>query len=829
MYRGVSNNFIFSKFIARCHAPVSTSTSLVVAATFAKDKGMILELSRQEDIHCFYFDCRFVSAFNESECLFFGGDTILKIITIKRICNNEWVNYIYYLQAIHFLITLMKGGDCDQIVLSLHAETELNRMVKNHLSKRTDTNIPHYIYKLFNYHISSTTDVLNLNIRELKEKRKFLANIFTKSNGMLDITRICECFYGAKNVRLILPKDYKLDVTFIESLVEDLYSLKMDETKNMRQLTLDFQQSPSKHNKLLLNGCYNEFQKANWEIQYFEDSIQFIWVKYIAPKSIEKPKQATIKATKRKFIDKHTILCICGFLRRISKVFPTDIQLLITSYYPRLSYNSHNKFNIWFCSWNMSFKNRKFTSANIPRGYNLYVFGIQQAVSDSFFKNVSQQLSSRGFMAKIYFDRTGKTGTGIAVFYPHWIDIEFTSQFSITCGLDSVSDKGASCVLFRLYATTIALLSVNISNETDFETILNTLSASHIASHIVCFGNFDSKLKTDFTANQVFEIMKGRNLTTLWNCDSLSKRIGTGVYKNFYEPIPRPDFCPTFPKEKNTIREQSKECVIPTFCDRLIYYSESSGEYDKSYLYPERAKSTDRCHNYGCITDYFLEAEHIAIYCGLEIRNNSPSNEKKINNIDTISPTTEHKIVLFGASGVGKSALVIRFVTNQFFEEYDPTIYDSYRKRVMVDGKQCLLDILDTAGMEEYCAMQDQWMREGDVFILVYAINSSLTFDDVLQLREKIIRCKDDEEPLIVVVGNKCDREDERQVQKFQGQKLAKQWGDNVHFMETSMYDHTNHKECFYEAVRLIHQANNKYMKMKPNHESKGANFCIIQ
>ena len=58
----------------------------------------------------------------------------------------------------------------------------------------------------------------------------------------------------------------------------------------------------------------------------------------------------------------------------------------------------------------------------------------------------------------------------------------------------------------------------------------------------------------------------------------------------------------------------------------------------------------------------------------------------------------EYKIVVLGSGGVGKSALTIQFVQGFFVDKYDPTIEDSYRKQVVVDGKQCILEILDTAG-----------------------------------------------------------------------------------------------------------------------------------
>ena len=67
-----------------------------------------------------------------------------------------------------------------------------------------------------------------------------------------------------------------------------------------------------------------------------------------------------------------------------------------------------------------------------------------------------------------------------------------------------------------------------------------------------------------------------------------------------------------------------------------------------------------------------------------------------------------YKICVLGDGGVGKTALTIQLCSNHFVEEYDPTIEDSYRKQVAVDGVACLLDIMDTAGQEEYSALRDQ-------------------------------------------------------------------------------------------------------------------------
>jgi len=100
----------------------------------------------------------------------------------------------------------------------------------------------------------------------------------------------------------------------------------------------------------------------------------------------------------------------------------------------------------------------------------------------------------------------------------------------------------------------------------------------------------------------------------------------------------------------------------------------------------------------------------------------------------------EYKITVLGAGGVGKSALTIRLITGTYEANYDPTIEDSYRKQVTIDGQPALMDILDTAGQEEYAALQDQWIREGDGFLIVYAINDQSSFVHAKTIHDKIVK-----------------------------------------------------------------------------------------
>jgi GTPase KRas protein len=185
----------------------------------------------------------------------------------------------------------------------------------------------------------------------------------------------------------------------------------------------------------------------------------------------------------------------------------------------------------------------------------------------------------------------------------------------------------------------------------------------------------------------------------------------------------------------------------------------------------------------------------------------------------------QFKIVVLGGGSVGKSALTIRLVSDHFLSDYDPTIEDSYRKLVTIDGEGAQLDILDTAGQDDFIAMQDQWMREGKGFLLVYAINSQSSFNDVQTLREKVLRTKNSDNVPIVLVGNKCDLPDnERKISKQEGELLAAKW--NVPFFETSAKKKVNNVECFYQVVREIKRTERASSKGKET-GSKGG-FCTI-
>jgi len=187
-----------------------------------------------------------------------------------------------------------------------------------------------------------------------------------------------------------------------------------------------------------------------------------------------------------------------------------------------------------------------------------------------------------------------------------------------------------------------------------------------------------------------------------------------------------------------------------------------------------------------------------------------------------------YRVVLVGIGGVGKSCLTIQFIADRFVEDYDPTLEDSYRKQVTVDSEECLLDIFDTAGQEDFSAVRDQYMRTGDGFLCVYAVTLKNSFDEVANFHEHILRVKDVEEIPFVLVGNKCDLENSRCVTKDEGEALARKL--NCKFLEASAKTKVNVHEAFHELVRDIKEYKRKHEAVPTPQkvEKKKKSICML-
>ncbi len=91
---------------------------------------------------------------------------------------------------------------------------------------------------------------------------------------------------------------------------------------------------------------------------------------------------------------------------------------------------------------------------------------------------------------------------------------------------------------------------------------------------------------------------------------------------------------------------------------------------------------------------------------------------------------------------------------------------------------------MDTAGQDDYQTMFDSWVSFGEGFLLVYAINDKESFNGLMKRRDRILKLRQGQPCPLVLVGHKCDLEDQREVSKEEAADLAKSWG--VEYIETS-------------------------------------------
>lgn len=188
----------------------------------------------------------------------------------------------------------------------------------------------------------------------------------------------------------------------------------------------------------------------------------------------------------------------------------------------------------------------------------------------------------------------------------------------------------------------------------------------------------------------------------------------------------------------------------------------------------------------------------------------------------------EYKVAILGAGGVGKSALTSQYVQGVFLEEYDPTIEDSYRKQTVLDDRSYSLEILDTAGIEQFTAMRELYIRNSEGFVLAYSITDRNSFEELRSLRDQVVRLKDNFSVPIVLVGNKCDLAAERAVSLAEAQLQAKQWG-NTSFFETSAKDCLNINEAFESLIRQLARRDSAVGSSLRNPSISGSSFDSAQ
>lgn len=158
------------------------------------------------------------------------------------------------------------------------------------------------------------------------------------------------------------------------------------------------------------------------------------------------------------------------------------------------------------------------------------------------------------------------------------------------------------------------------------------------------------------------------------------------------------------------------------------------------------------------------------------------------------------KLVLVGKLGVGKSAMIVRFLTKRFIGEYDPNIGSIYHYHTRLENQEVRVEILESGG-KDFIENNDVHTLWGDMFVLVYAVNDRSSFDELTPLWKHLEKARAPDHPLLVLVGNKKDSGNDREVSQQEGIELA---GDmNCSFHEISAKgSYQEIEDMFTEVIR---------------------------
>ncbi|XP_054011605.1 ras-related protein Rab-43 [Hylaeus anthracinus] len=156
------------------------------------------------------------------------------------------------------------------------------------------------------------------------------------------------------------------------------------------------------------------------------------------------------------------------------------------------------------------------------------------------------------------------------------------------------------------------------------------------------------------------------------------------------------------------------------------------------------------------------------------------------------------KIVLIGDCGTGKTCVVQRFRSGTFIERHGSTIgVDFSMKTVLIDNKKVKLQIWDTAGQERFRTITQSYYRSANGVIVVYDITKRSTFLSLQHWVEEVRRYTSSH-VLLVLVGNKCDLESLREVERGEADVLCQYLPEVLQVVETSAKENTNIDSVFF-------------------------------
>ncbi|KAJ5069994.1 small g-protein ras2 [Anaeramoeba ignava] len=182
------------------------------------------------------------------------------------------------------------------------------------------------------------------------------------------------------------------------------------------------------------------------------------------------------------------------------------------------------------------------------------------------------------------------------------------------------------------------------------------------------------------------------------------------------------------------------------------------------------------------------------------------------------------KFGVFGKGSVGKTSIIKRLIYDRFVDDYDPANEWEFLKKIIVDDKEIMINILDTEGEDEYSTIIESWIKFSQGFILVYSVIDRDSFKKINFWNEKIQNFLKNENYPKILVGNKNDLITEKQVSTEEGKELANKL--NCKFIETSAKNGENIKQLFYESCILLMKKEEK-KEQKGKEKKKGKCFLM--
>ena len=179
------------------------------------------------------------------------------------------------------------------------------------------------------------------------------------------------------------------------------------------------------------------------------------------------------------------------------------------------------------------------------------------------------------------------------------------------------------------------------------------------------------------------------------------------------------------------------------------------------------------------------------------------------------------QILLLGDSSVGKTSLISRYANGIFKEEYLATVgLDYYTKQEMIKNLNVLVKLWDTAGQERFKALTPNYFRNAEGVVLVYDVTSTESFEN-LKYWISSIKTNLGEKDIfipIIIIGNKIDMEDSREINKDEANKFASE--NNYKYFETSAKTGEGVDEAIRELVNQILANSDKNEEIKEERKS---------